>query len=313
MMTPAAATTAHQRWATKVPSRTRNSPTKPFSPGRPMEDSITTVKMPANTGATFCDALQLGDLVGVAAVVEEAEQDEQGTGDDAVVDHLEHGALDALGVEGEQAQDREAHVGDRRVGDQPLQVLLHGGDDAAVDDADGPEREHDRREPHGGLGEQVEAEAQEAVGAQLEQDAGEVDRAGGGRLGVGVGEPGVERERRAPSPRRPRRSRGTASAPVFWPRLSLAMILVRSKLTPPPSPAPGQHGQGHDGHQHERRADHRVEEELGGGVDPAAVAPLADEEVQRDQGDLEHQEEQEQVEATGRRPCTRPRAAVIQA
>ena len=40
------------------------------------------------------------------------------------------------------------------------------------------------------------AEAQEAVGAELEQDAGQDHRAGGRRLGVGVGQPGVEREQR---------------------------------------------------------------------------------------------------------------------
>ena len=36
------------------PMSTRNSPTKPLSPGTPMLDSITTVKAAANTGATFC-------------------------------------------------------------------------------------------------------------------------------------------------------------------------------------------------------------------------------------------------------------------
>ena len=52
--------------------------------------------------------------------------------------------------------------------------------------------------------------------------------------------------------------------------------------------------------EHERRADHRVQEELRGGVDAALVAPAADEEVHRHEHDLEEDEEQEQVEAEER-------------
>ena len=135
-ITPAAATTAHQRRVRNEPSRMRNSPTKPLSPGRPIDDSITTVNTAARIGAAFCRPVQLGDLAGVAALVDHADEEEQGAGRDAVVDHLEHAALEALGGEGEGAEDDEAEVGHRRVGDEPLQVLLHGGDDGAVDDAD---------------------------------------------------------------------------------------------------------------------------------------------------------------------------------
>ena len=45
---------AHHRWARKVPDRTRNSPTKPFRPGSPMEAMTKTVKTPAITGAGHC-------------------------------------------------------------------------------------------------------------------------------------------------------------------------------------------------------------------------------------------------------------------
>ena len=48
--------------------------------------------------------------------------------------------------------------------------------------------------------------------------------------------------------------------------------------------------------EHERRADHREQEELGGGVDAVAVAPPPDEEVHRHEHDLEADEEQEEVE-----------------
>ena len=47
-----------------------------------------------------------------------------------------------------------------------------------------------------GLGEEGHGEAEEAVGPHLQEHAGQDDRAGGGRLDVGVGQPGVEREHR---------------------------------------------------------------------------------------------------------------------
>ncbi len=53
-ITPSTATTAHQRWVMKVPERTRNSLTKPFRPGTPMEAIMATVNTPARTGAAFC-------------------------------------------------------------------------------------------------------------------------------------------------------------------------------------------------------------------------------------------------------------------
>ena len=37
------------------------------------------------------------------------------------------------------------------------------------------------------LGEQIEAETQEAVGTQLEHDTGQDDRTGSGCLGMGIG------------------------------------------------------------------------------------------------------------------------------
>ncbi len=46
------------------------------------------------------------------------------------------------------------------------------------------------------LREEVDPEAQQAVRAELQHHPGEDDRAGGGRLGVGVGQPGVQREDR---------------------------------------------------------------------------------------------------------------------
>ena len=48
----------------------------------------------------------------------------------AVVDHLEYRALQRLRLEGEDAQRHEAHVADRGVRDQLLEVRLDQRDDA---------------------------------------------------------------------------------------------------------------------------------------------------------------------------------------
>src|SRR5205814_3417279 len=48
--------------------------------------------------------------------------------------------------------------------------------------------------------------------------------------------------------------------------------------------------------EHERRTEHREQEELQRGVRAVAVAPLTDEEVHRHEHDLEEHEKQEQVE-----------------
>ena len=58
-------------------------------------------------------------------------------------------------------------------------------------------RSADPRRPRlGRLGQDRDGDADEAVGAELQQHGGQDHRARGGRLGVGVGQPGVEREHR---------------------------------------------------------------------------------------------------------------------
>jgi hypothetical protein len=94
------------------------------------------------------------------------------------------------------AQHDEAHVGHRRERDQPLHVGLGQTAECAVDDADHRQHADDRRPLPGGLGQDRDGDADEPVGAELQQHRGQDHRALGGCLGVGVGQPGVEREHR---------------------------------------------------------------------------------------------------------------------
>ena len=94
------------------------------------------------------DAAVIGNLPAVHAVVHDADTQEQRAGYQAMGNHLHHAAgdaeRDALRTAtvreycpgNEKAERHEAHVGDRRIGDQFLHVLLNQRDEADVDDGD---------------------------------------------------------------------------------------------------------------------------------------------------------------------------------
>ena len=64
------------------------------------------------------------DLAMMRAVVDHADQDEEHRGDGAVIEHLEHGAVDSGGGEPGNAEHHVAHVANRGIGDQLLEVGL---------------------------------------------------------------------------------------------------------------------------------------------------------------------------------------------
>ena len=86
------------------------------------------------------EAAEAVDLAVVGAVVDHADEEEEHRRDGAVVEHLQHGAVDALRRERRHAEHDVAHVADRRVGDELLQVRLRHGAERAVDDVEGAER-----------------------------------------------------------------------------------------------------------------------------------------------------------------------------
>ena len=80
------------------------------------------------------------DLEGVEPLLHRAGDEEEHAGDEAVGDHAEDGGVDAEVGERGDAEHHEAHVGDRREGDQPLHVGLGQAAERAVDDADDREQ-----------------------------------------------------------------------------------------------------------------------------------------------------------------------------
>jgi hypothetical protein len=123
----------------------------------------------------------------VGSLVDHPDQQEQGAGDHPVGDHLQQRPMQALLGEDEDAQGDEAHVADRAVGDQLLEVRLDQGDDRAVNDRDQRQGDDQWRPGDRGVGEERHRETDQPVAAQLEEHAGKDDRARGGCLDVCVG------------------------------------------------------------------------------------------------------------------------------
>ena len=102
---------------------------------------------------------------------------------------------DADGAAEAQAQGHDADVLAGRVGQLALEVILREDGQGTRDDGDDTQDEHDElreRIAHGLAGQDVEADHDEH--RALEQDAGKQGGHGAGRLGVGVGQPGVHGE-----------------------------------------------------------------------------------------------------------------------
>ena len=122
--------------AWKAPIRTRNSPTKPLVPGQADRGQHEHHEHDGIDRHAVDEAAIARDLARVHAVVDDADAQEQRARDDAVAQHLEDGALHALVAAGEDAERHEAHMRDRRIGDQLLHVLLRQRDQRGVDDGD---------------------------------------------------------------------------------------------------------------------------------------------------------------------------------
>ncbi len=212
-----------------------------------------------------------------------------------MVDLLQDGAGDARRVQGEHRQRDEAHVAHRGIGDQLLPVPLHQADQRPVNDGDDRQQgdDGDHLGVLGRLGQQGHREAQETVGAHLQEHRGQDYGAGRGGFRVGVREPGMEGEHRhlhgesdEERPEDPplqfrtqvQRHQGLD---VEGPLAELPDVLEVERQ---------------NAQEHEDGAHQRVDDELDGRVDAPLTAPDGDDEVHRHQDQLPEDEEQEEVQ-----------------
>ena len=129
-------------------------------------------------------------------LVDHADEQEQRSRAQAVVDHLQDGAFHALRVEREHTEHDKTEVADRGVRDQFFHVRLRVRNRRAVNDADGREQRDPRGGFERGFGEERNVEAQETVRSHFQQDTRQDDRTSRGRFHVRVGQPGVQRPHR---------------------------------------------------------------------------------------------------------------------
>ena len=143
-----------------------------------------------------------------------------------------------------------------------------------------------RREGGRGFGQHGQAEAQEAVGAHLEQHTGEDDGPGGRRLHMRVGQPGVD------GPHRDLHGEGGEEGEE-QPELHAGgeLRLHQDGEVGGAGAVPD----GQEGQQHQDGAGERVEEELEARIDAARAAPDADDQEHRDQHALEEHVEDDEV------------------
>ena len=218
--------------------------------------------------------------------------EEEHPGDEAVGDHPHDRRVDSEVRERGDSQHHEAHVGNGREGDEALHVGLGEAPEGAVDDADDRQEADPGCPCHRSLRQDRDGDAHEAVGAQLQEHGSQDDRPDRGGLGVGVGQPGVEREHRhldgeaqehaAEDP-----ELGGVRHPAGSHRVGEACEGERVCAR--------QEEQGQEADQHECRAEQGEQEELQGCVAPVLAAPDGDHEEHREQHDLEEHEEEHQV------------------
>ena len=128
----------------------------------------------------------------MGAVVGGPHQEKQAGADQAVADHLQHGATGGQGREAADADQHKAHVADGAVGDLAFEVALRKRGERRINDVHHPQHHQQRRELHMGVGEHRRVEAEQGVAAHLQQDAGQqhVHRCRG--FAVCIGEPRVQ-------------------------------------------------------------------------------------------------------------------------
>ena len=90
------------------------------------------------------EAAEFGNHARMPAVINHADQQEERSGGQAMIQHLKRRALQPLGGEGKNPQNHQSHVADRGIGDKLFQIRLHHGHQGAINDADDREDRNDR-------------------------------------------------------------------------------------------------------------------------------------------------------------------------
>ena len=159
----------HASW--NAPSRIRNSDANVAEPGTASAQTPTMMQIVAEHGPAAGEAAEQPEVAGADRALHPAREQEEGRGEQGVVDHREGRAGRALVVEHEDAQHDQAHLADRRVRDHAARVGLPEGQVRAVQEAGRGERDQ-RPAPVGrGAGEDRQHDRDQGVRAGLRRQA----------------------------------------------------------------------------------------------------------------------------------------------
>ena len=139
-----APTTAQPQPCWKTPARMRNSPAKAVENGTASAIIPVVISTVASNGPPARHAAEPSELTRQRPPLDHPGEQEERRRDQAVVDHLEHGAVEAEVVDGEDAHRDQAHLRERRVRDHAADVGRAEREQRPVHEPDRRERE-DRR------------------------------------------------------------------------------------------------------------------------------------------------------------------------
>ena len=226
---------------------------------------------------------------GVGAVIGSPHQEEEAGADEAVADHLQHGATGGQRRKAGHANEHKAHVANGTVGDFAFQVALRKGGQRGINDVDHPQNHQQRRELGMGLGQHLGIEAEQGIATHLEEDAGQehMNRCGG--FSMGIRQPGVEGHDGKLD------AKGNEKAGVAEHLEGQSQGLRGNVSIGKAGGTVPLEAHGQPRHQDEQRAACGVEDELGGGVLPFLAPPDGQQQVDGNQLQLPGQEEEQHV------------------
>ena len=260
---------------------------------------------PADEGQPAEQAAEAVHLQRAGLLVEVAAQAERQRGEEAVRDHDQHRARHADEIQGGDAEEDKAHVGDAGIADEPVEVLLAHGDPAAIEEVAEAEPGEDRRPVARGVREQRQGDANQAVEAELLEHTGMEHGGGGGSGAVAEGRPGVKGPERDKNPEAKQEQREDE-----------VLRAGRKGLLPDMLGEFGNVERGgarlqverDESHQRNERAEAEVQRDLEGGVVlPLAAAPDANHDKGRAPAPVRGRSRRRRGRARRRRPgCRRP-------
>ena len=186
--------------AFQAPKKTVISPAKLAKPGKPQPANAAIIRAPPMNGSRRSRPPSRSICTRAGLLVKVAAQAERERGEEAVRDHDQHRARHPDDIQGGNAEEDKAHVGDAGIADEPVEILLAHGDPAAIDEVAQAKPGEDLHPVLGGSGKQRQGDANQAVEAELLEHAGMEHGGGGGSGAVAERRPGVKRPERDENP-----------------------------------------------------------------------------------------------------------------